>query len=575
MRSTVEDSKKIQNLKRTPTSKKVTPFFLPHAIDTNCSVHEFTHIDTIQSAYPRPIHLESIDCLGSNLTLNFSSCDAVNLIPSIMQPTLPPEIIDIIVDHVGADAHTQSSRNRLRALALVSAALLTRAYWHLFHEIHLVLSSSNSELDPSSLLNCERKLTHLRDVLVGGIPFSSVAMVHHIQSARISFVFEKKKDLMAVSQLPQLSGILDALHGSNYGITSLKMDILDFPMAPITFKRSYPIHLSKRSNHNLYEAFISLCYSQRLTTIHLKNFAMYLKELCGTNIEELHLEEFMFTDEDKYDPGVELDDNAMILQLKSLALVDVRHGPSSVTKSPPTLLTKVAHAFHPSLIPTSPTSTSLPDPLIPLVFSKLTTLTLQDDDLTTQLPLFPALRTLRVLQNILWMRRTMGFMTKLPQFFLPLPGVVRPLGSAEHLVVETDINFREIFLDDNEDVRLWDAWDTVDAHLTGGTSRISGPNPTDANLDRRSSATGQSGPTSGGLGLQIVHFIFRFRITPGRHLSYQQEPAFLERNRRNLFDRFPLLVSDNTVKFKLDVLVDRENMMEPSVRCKGPGTGWW
>uniref|UniRef100_A0A8H8CNK9 Uncharacterized protein n=1 Tax=Psilocybe cubensis TaxID=181762 RepID=A0A8H8CNK9_PSICU len=472
-----------------------------------------------------------------------------------MQPTLPSEIIDIIVDHVGSESHTKSSRDGLRALALVSVALLTRAYYYLYDELHLVLSSSNAEKDRSSLTVCEKKLASLHEILAGGLPFPGIALVHHIRSVRISFVFEKKRDMIAISQLPQLSGILNALHGPDHGIKTLNVEILDFPMTPIAFRRTYPIHLFEGSNNILCSALDSLCHSQRLTTVHLTNVGLRLRELCGTNVEELHLEQCMFTDQDKNDPDAELDENDdNVLRLKSMTLADVRHSLSPTTKSS-NLLAKIAHAFHPSSAPAN----SLTDPLIPLVFSNLTSLTLQDDDYTTPLTAFPALCTLRIIQNIFWMRRTMGFMTKLRYFFLPAPGTVRSLGSTQHLIVETDVNFREIFFDDGEDARLWDAWDIVDAHLTG--NNVS------------STSTGQIEPTS--TGLQSVHFLFRFRIQPGRYLSYQEEPLFIERNRKNLLDRFPLLVSGNYMKFTMDVLVDRENRIEPSVRCKGPVTGWW
>ncbi|PPQ83317.1 hypothetical protein CVT25_004057 [Psilocybe cyanescens] len=457
-----------------------------------------------------------------------------------MQPNLPSEIIDIIVDNIGSDAHQASSRYTLRALALVSAALHTRAYGYLFQDLHLVLYCRSSELDSNFLVICRRTLTCLHDILVAGLQFPGIGIVHHVQSARITFVFAEKRDLTAVYQMPQISEILHALHGADHGVTALRMEIIDIPGGPNSLKRSYPIHLSKRSNCDLYEAFVALCCSQRLTTLHLTNFAMHSKTLCGTNIEELHLEQFLFDDDDKNQPDVEAD---TILQLKSMALVDVRHGRATTyPKSSAELLIKLAHSFYPS------SNADIDQSLFqPLAFSQLTTLTLNDDDIDIQLTLFPQLKTLKVLQNVFWMRRTMGFMTKLPQFFIPLPGVIRDLGSTQNLIVETDINFREIFLDDTEDVRLWDAWDIVDAHLTGA-----------------------------GLGLQHVRFIFRFRITPGRYLSYQQEPAFIARNRRNLLDRFPLLVSSAFVPFSLDVLLDREgNMMESTVRCKGPRTGWW
>ncbi|KAH9484500.1 hypothetical protein JR316_0003982 [Psilocybe cubensis] len=446
--------------------------------------------------------------------------------------TLPAEIIDVVVDHLASDTDQNSSRRALLSMSQASRGLCMRAYRHIFSTLQLTLVR---EHEPKRSEAMDKMLERLIETLLCGINFPGLGLVYYLQCVSITLKFNRRENIPLLDSFPLLADILKAFHGRDHGIVMLRLQVnTRTRMGTVVIP---PIYLSERLNPNFSKAFFDLCHSPRLKTLHLSQVGLFSRTLGSTCIENIHLREITLEDEN---PGRVVEaENVKTFQPVSMTLISTRrfrHLPDPTIYSPVAVYPQNDAGLEVS---------NLVEYFLPLdhyqaqTFESLTNLTLLDRDRSKiQLELLPNLRQLKVIQRLTFHAVSRFGYSNLHSFFQSNQGVSRNIGSTKIIVVETDIHFLGMFMNDNRHdekgfsfSRLKptkECWEEVDVHLASAYT-----------------------------SLEQINFTFRFLVKfdeglPSGHTLH----SFVEENTRLISAYFPRL--SKSPIFALNVQVDNQ-----------------
>lgn len=208
------------------------------------------------------------------------------------------EVIQRIVDELGANGRDASSRAALRSLTLVSTTICMLAYEHPFRELNLVLFVGM--LDDCTLIPiCQRIVERLQHILEEGANFSGLTMLYFLRAVSITILCENPRQLhQSAVFLPELSGILQALHEPNHGITTFRLEINQPARGILDNPQLVLVSDSKPFSPTSYEALLSLWRSPKLTTLQLVGTLMASTVLHGMDLQNIYLQRVCFQEAD-------------------------------------------------------------------------------------------------------------------------------------------------------------------------------------------------------------------------------------------------------------------------------------
>ncbi|PPQ85189.1 hypothetical protein CVT25_004196 [Psilocybe cyanescens] len=452
-----------------------------------------------------------------------------------MQTQLPVEIIQHIVDELGTSACEASSREALRSLARVSTTICMHAYKHLFGELNLILFVGMPD-DCALIPACKRMMERLQDILAEGVNFPGLAMVYYLRTVSLTILCENQLQLHQSSFVPELSGLFQALHGPNYGITTFRLEISQPSTGVLDNPQPVLVSESKPFGSTSYAALLSLWRSPGLTTLQLAGTLLPSTALYGTDLQNLYLQRVTFQEEP-------------LSQVNHLAPSGIPHPPIMTVVPGQSQWAK--RFFEPVSYGDTGKMTSQP-----LSFTHLTSLAVSVEDYHTDLSFFPQLQSLKVIMNKETLTSTTRSLPRMLQGFLFPPGRgARNLGSVENFTLEcTKYGHKEFRISD------------LEAHHPQRVVFTSVCNGIDSHLVSI-------------IQLRHIYFSFILDISIGKYMPESEDDAFMAANMIVMAELFPRLYTSDKSRFSLDLSIERQNNAlcesKTTVQCKGPMTGWW
>lgn len=212
---------------------------------------------------------------------------------------LPHELYDLIIDVLAQDA---SDRGSLRSCAMVSREFLTRAYWHLFSSIDIIIRGRDNSTVKESITVLEK----LHGALQASLAFPTVGFVYMLRNVALYIEGLGRDECYRLIQGGSLGNILQALHGPNHGIEWFSLRVhttrsinLDFLMLDNGFQR----------------ALVGLCQSTNLRKIRIQNLSRLPRSLLhGSRVQHVEMHNNDFSSFSTAKP--------MILQPESITVSD-------------------------------------------------------------------------------------------------------------------------------------------------------------------------------------------------------------------------------------------------------------